>query len=67
LSSSYYTKLDELTLVQHPEVPWSQIIGMRNILTHNYFEIDLDVVWFVVERDLPNLKLQIEAILRALS
>jgi uncharacterized protein with HEPN domain len=53
--------------VQHPEVPWSQIIGMRNILTHNYFEIDLDVVWSVIERDLPNLKLQIEAILRALS
>ncbi|KOP25564.1 nucleotidyltransferase [Hapalosiphon sp. MRB220] len=42
--------------VQHPEVPWSQIIGMRNILTHNYFEIDLDVVWSVIERDLPNLK-----------
>lgn len=53
--------------LQHPEVPWSQIIGMRNILTHNYFEIDLDVVWSAVERDLPNLKQQIEAILQVLS
>jgi uncharacterized protein with HEPN domain len=53
--------------LQYPEVPWSQMIGMRNILTHNYFEIDLDVVWSVVERDLPNLKQQIEAILKALS
>jgi uncharacterized protein with HEPN domain len=53
--------------LQHPEVPWSQIIGMRNILTHNYFEIDLDVVWSAVERDLPNLKQQIQAILRVLS
>ena len=52
---------------QNPQVPWSQIIGMRNVLTHNYFEIDLDVVWLVIERELPNLKPQIESILQALS
>lgn len=52
---------------QHPEVPWSQMIGMRNILTHNYFEIDLEVVWSVVERNLPDLKRQIEIILQELS
>jgi uncharacterized protein with HEPN domain len=50
---------------EHPEVPWSQMIGMRNILTHNYFEVDLNVVWAVVERELPRLKPQIEAILEA--
>jgi uncharacterized protein with HEPN domain len=44
------------------------MIGMQNILTHNYFEIDLDVVfWSAIERDLPNLKQQIEAILQVLS
>ncbi len=52
---------------QNPQVPWSQIIGMRNILTHNYFEIDLEIVWSVVERELPNLKSQIEIILQSLS
>ncbi|WP_337907105.1 DUF86 domain-containing protein [Iningainema tapete] len=52
---------------QHPEVPWSQMIGMRNILTHNYFEIDLEVVWSVVEHNLPSLKRQIEIILQQLS
>lgn len=52
---------------QHPNVPWSQIIGMRNILTHNYFEIDLEIVWSAVERELPELKPKIEAILRTLS
>jgi len=52
---------------QNPQVPWSQIIGMRNVLTHNYFEIDLDVVWLVIERELPNLKPQIGSILQALS
>jgi uncharacterized protein with HEPN domain len=51
----------------NPQVPWSQMIGMRNILSHNYFEIDLDVVWLVVERELPNLKPQIQAILQTLS
>jgi uncharacterized protein with HEPN domain len=52
---------------ENPAVAWSQMIGMRNILTHNYFEIDLDIVWLVVERELPKLKPQIEAILQSLS
>jgi uncharacterized protein with HEPN domain len=47
----------------HPEVPWRQIIGMRNVLTHGYFDIDLDIVWSVVERDLSKLRSQVEAIL----
>lgn len=52
---------------KHQEIPWTKIIGMRNILTHKYFEIDLDIVWVVVEKELPNLRENIEAILRSLS
>ena len=48
----------------HPEIPWDQIIGMRHVLVHGYFEIDLDIVWAVIEKDLPPLKDAIEAMLR---
>jgi uncharacterized protein with HEPN domain len=51
---------------QYPAIPWTKMIGMRNILTHNYFEIDLDIVWAVVEQELPSLKQAVEAILRSL-
>jgi len=49
---------------KHPQIPWTRIVGMRNILVHHYFEIDLPVVWEVVEHELPQLKAQVEAILR---
>jgi uncharacterized protein with HEPN domain len=46
-----------------PEIPWTKIIGMRNVLVHHYFEIDTEIVWSVVEKDLPLLKKQIQALL----
>ena len=51
---------------RHANVPWADIVAMRNILVHHYFGIDKDAVWSVVERDLPELKLNIETILKRL-
>ncbi|HIG53361.1 MAG TPA: DUF86 domain-containing protein [Candidatus Latescibacteria bacterium] len=56
-------RLSQALRADHPEVEWSQIIGMRNILVHHYFEIDLDIVKAVLEKDLPPLKIRVQAIL----
>jgi uncharacterized protein with HEPN domain len=45
------------------DVPWSKMIGMRHILVHNYFRIDTEIVWDVVERDLPVLKRSLQTLL----
>ena len=51
---------------QYPAVPWTKIVGMRNILVHLYFGIDEEIVWSVVENELPSLKQNIAAILQQL-
>ncbi len=38
------------------DIPWPKIIGMRNVLVHGYFDVDLDIVWQAVTRDVPALK-----------
>ena len=48
---------------KYPEIPWPQIVAMRNILVHEYFRTGIDEVWVAVEKGLPDLKAKIEKIL----
>ena len=65
-------KRDEL--LQTPEVraradyiPWPKIIGMCNVLVHGYFDIDTDIVWLAVTRDVPELKPQVRRLLNEIN
>ena len=48
-----------------PDVPWEEIIGMRNIIAHGYFEVDLEVPWNTVRLDLPPLQQQMRVLLES--
>ena len=52
--------LSEDTRNAHPEIPWPDIVGMRNRLVHVYFDIDMRLVWDTVCDDLPVLIVQLE-------
>lgn len=49
---------------EHPEVPWQAITGTRNRLAHGYIDIDLDIIWTIVKKDLPSLIRQLRRILK---
>ena len=50
----------------YPDLPWSDIVSMRNVLVHQYFGIDPEQIWDTVTIDLPKLKHQIQAVLKDL-
>jgi uncharacterized protein with HEPN domain len=53
-------------LLPWPEMrlPWPEMRGMRNRMIHNYFDVNIDVLWGTVRDDLPQLKKQIDALLK---
>lgn len=49
--------------LQHTHIPWRRIIGMRHVLVHNYWRVELDVVWDTVISDIPPLIEQLQQLL----
>lgn len=56
-------KMSAEFIAAHPDLPWKQMRGMRNVLIHGYADVDLTVVWAVVHEDLPDLIDQVEKVL----
>ena len=52
---------------KHPNFPLKVAYGTRNALAHGYFKVDLDVVWKTVERDLPELEIQVGEVIQSLN
>lgn len=46
----------------HPQIPWTQIAGLRNRIVHDYFGLDLEIIWEIIEHDLPELEKQVRAL-----
>lgn len=57
-------RLSGAARLTQPEVEWSKISAFRNVLVHNYLGIDLELIWKVIEEDLPELKRAVEEMLQ---
>ena len=56
-------RLSDALKSAHPEVDWRQIAGFRNVVVHNYLNVEPNRVWLVIEQDLPSLKRSVAAML----
>ncbi len=59
--------LSDQLKVNFTEIEWTQIIGMRNVFVHEYFGIDAKIVWEIIKKDIPELKVKVQKIIDSLS
>lgn len=60
-------KISDEIKTQFPRTPWKEICGIRDKLIHDYFGVDIDVIWQTLMQDLPTLKNDIEEIIESLT
>lgn len=56
-------RISKETKQKYPHLPWKEMLGMRNAAIHEYDDLDLDLVWDTVARDLPDLVKELEKII----
>jgi uncharacterized protein with HEPN domain len=50
----------------HPEIPWADLAGFRDVLIHQYFRVDLAIVWALIERRVSGLRADVARLVAAL-
>lgn len=60
------SSLSDDFLNRYSEMPWAQIVAFRNIVVHEYFRVSLNLVWAIVQNNLPPLKVTVERMLQEL-
>ncbi len=58
-------KLPDELRSKNPQVNWTEMAGMRDVLIHDYFGVDYDVVWDTINKDIPELKHELKRIIEA--
>ena len=58
-------RLTDAIKQKYPELPWAAIYGFRNRIAHEYFKLDIDLVWTTVQSDIPQLTKGIAEIIRS--
>jgi len=51
---------------RYKDIPWAQIVGLRYRLIHGYFVVDYDIVWNIIDKEIPDLKIKIKEIFKDL-
>lgn len=59
--------VSQATRQSTPHIPWRQMAGTRDRLTHAYFDVNLDIIWTIATEDLPAIVPQLEALLKTLT
>ena len=57
-------RISDETRERYPDIPWPEIVSLRNRLIHGYDEVDFEILWEIIRSDLPGLILELERILK---